>query len=358
MYFIWWVKTNRLEPAVFPLAGAAATHESVLHSTMAMWAQHIRGGRWLSGRNTIKAKTVEVYVRAAAEITRVFDPLCRDPRQSGDRICREVASQLTDHRKYDTVPSRVRPYTLQMHKLLLRDAESTSPDSLTRALAQWLGATLMGGNRRVEWAQPKQYAKSGCFQQNPNKDCYAFTIDDICFYSSGSHRLPLEQALRARENVARVGVTYRWQKNQSNGEVKYYNLNSVNPANCAVSCYLAICERWKRLRGSAKGLPLAIYATGRGTIVQITEADISRVIRDLASRVYDMPLSETAGQWTSHSVRVGACVLLWSKGYSGEFIQRALRWQGDSWRDYVREVPQHADMHNEAINAMMDAPVW
>jgi hypothetical protein len=95
-----------------------------------------------------------------------------------------------------------------------------------------------------------------------------------------------------------------------------------------------------------------------GTVAHITEADISSTIRSLASRTLGITDPTDLQRWKSHSLRVGACVILWSHGRSGEFIQRALRWRGDSWKDYVREVPQHAEAHNASINAMMDTPVW
>jgi hypothetical protein len=342
---------------LFPVAGNGPTSAAVLHAAMNMWISHIGSGHHLSNKPRVQQKTLSIYLRAAADISRIFDPLRRDPRMDGDRIHPDLTRRLANHGRLDTMPSRVNPYTLAMHTLLVADAATAPADSLTRALASWLGAALMGGNRRIEWAQPQTYRELGIYQRNPFNECYAFTVNDVRFYTANRRPIPTDQAIIHRADVARVSVTYRWQKNKVHGEVKQYTVNTDTPECCAVASYLDICARWKRLQGHPSA-PLAIYRAPRGTVAHITEADISSTIRSLASRTLGITDPTDLQRWTSHSLRVGACVILWSHGRSGEFIQRALRWRGDSWKDYVREVPQHAEAHNASINAMMDTPVW
>eukprot|EP00957_Ditylum_brightwellii_P094557 7201322-Ditylum_brightwellii.AAC.1 len=47
---------------------------------------------------------------------------------------------------------------------------------------------------------------------------------------------------------------------------------------------------------------------------------------------YNLTLPEDMKWLSSHSIRVGACVLLYSSGKYGEFIKFRLRWKSNTFR--------------------------
>ena len=53
--------------------------------------------------------------------------------------------------------------------------------------------------------------------------------------------------------------------------------------------------------------------------------------------------------FTSHSIRVGACVLLHAQNISAEDIKFRLRWRSDTFRTYLRNILPLAERHKEAI---------
>ena len=46
-------------------------------------------------------------------------------------------------------------------------------------------------------------------------------------------------------------------------------------------------------------------------------------------------------QYTPHSVRIGACILLYEQGKSTVFIKHRLRWKPDTFMDYIYAIQQH-----------------
>ena len=64
---------------------------------------------------------------------------------------------------------------------------------------------------------------------------------------------------------------------------------------------------------------------------------INEIIRNAVRTVYpDMPNTEVM-QYSTHSVRVWACVSLDEAGKSPDFIQRRLRWLVKSYRVYLKD---------------------
>ena len=75
-----------------------------------------------------------------------------------------------------------------------------------------------------------------------------------------------------------------------------------------------------------------------------------RALQSTAHAVYNITKKEDLGRFTSHSIRVGACVLLHTQNISAEDIKFRLRWRSDAFRMYLRNVTQLAERHKNAIN--------
>ena len=56
-------------------------------------------------------------------------------------------------------------------------------------------------------------------------------------------------------------------------------------------------------------------------------------------------------QYSAHSLRVWACVLLGKAGMTPEFIMARLRWMGNSFRMYLRDTGIIQDKHRDFLRA-------
>ena len=81
----------------------------------------------------------------------------------------------------------------------------------------------------------------------------------------------------------------------------------------------------------------------------IDDIHIKNILQEAASNVYDIKCKKELSAFTSHSIRVGACVLLHAQNISAEDIKFRLRWRSDTFRMYLRNILQLAERHKDAI---------
>ena len=82
----------------------------------------------------------------------------------------------------------------------------------------------------------------------------------------------------------------------------------------------------------------------------IFNTEVKEEIRKCATEIYKLTDPAEIQHYSSHSVRVGACVTLHATGASDLTIQIRLRWKYLTFKDYLRQVQQIADDHNMEIN--------
>ena len=335
-----------------------------LNWILSMYAVFLASGHTLVYRQ-IKSKTISLYIAAVATFLRMFDPEPhRDSRHAPyTHTCNHWLKKVYDQvSKFEKVPNRREAYTLAMQKELHNQTLELSkkkPDSKRVALFQWFGVALQGGNRRSEWCQLAQHKNIVSFELSPINQARAFTLGDVQFLTAHKQPIPMSTAIRQRHKVHHVILTYRWQKNMQHGEKKTYARNTKNRACDSVEHLLNICDRYIRLCGpSQTDRPLAVYRQSNGKIYHLTSVDVTIQMRALARTVYKITSKPALQLFTSHSLRVGACCILWAMGLSGEFIQRNLRWRSESWKDYIRDLTIQAHQHNSAMAECWDLPVY
>ena len=110
-----------------------------------------------------------------------------------------------------------------------------------------------------------------------------------------------------------------------------------------------LIERYIRLIGyNRPEVLLAIYRnSATSTIHTIVSADISTKMRELAKSVYNIQDKKDLDRWSSLSLRVGACQILYATGYHAFEIKALLRWKSDSFIDYLRDIAWMARKRNE-----------
>ncbi len=105
-------------------------------------------------------------------------------------------------------------------------------------------------------------------------------------------------------------------------------------------------------------MPLGVYRTKKGKSIYLTGNKIAKLLRKAVKSIRPDTSSEDLKQYSAHSLRVWACVLLDEAGKPPDYIKKRLRWLGDSFRMYLRDTSaiqlQHVDALREASREVMD----
>jgi hypothetical protein len=96
-------------------------------------------------------------------------------------------------------------------------------------------------------------------------------------------------------------------------------------------------------------MPVACYRTKKAPLLYITGSRIATLIRKAVKKVQPSTLSDDLKKISAHSLRVWACVLLDEAGMSPSFIQKRLRWLGDSFKMYLCDAKSIQDKHLAAL---------
>jgi hypothetical protein len=126
-----------------------------------------------------------------------------------------------------------------------------------------------------------------------------------------------------------------------------------DPQLCFVENFIAILARHQLLTNSSPIHPLRVYRASNGVAYSIATADIEQVIRRAARNLYNLDPAKHRAQlalWSSHSLRVGACTILYSQGFNKMEIKYLLRWTSNVCMTYLRNLAVTSRRHNIAMN--------
>jgi len=313
--------------------------------------------------HSIKGKPIDVstmkgYTNAAAAM--IAKAVDRDPRFTeiiDSKMSTSLHAIWDECLRYQKMPNKADPYSPEMHATLAQlnvDANS-SFDGLFCAMEDWANANTYLGCRISEWAQEdafKHLSSGGKLSPVPLQHGHlAFTLEDLqCFNRRGAP-VSARTFLSDRNSVFKVDVTFSWQKNRNHGETRSLTVNLSNPDRCAVRSFHNILLRFDRLVGiEHTKVPLAVYREGSSSHF-LHRTVISRVLRTVAKATYDVSDSELDKHYnfTPHSFRVGACVLLHAAGATAPQIKFLLRWKSDSFMEYLRNVNALSAVQNLAF---------
>ena len=128
-----------------------------------------------------------------------------------------------------------------------------------------------------------------------------------------------------------------------------YMVNMLNPTRCPVQAVLRIRNRSFHL-AVPPHLPIAVFKTSAEASQYIDDFHVTHMLQSLATQVYNIKSSNDLAKFTTHSLRMGACVLLHETNQTPDFIRARLRWRSDTYLMYLRNTPKLAKLHNMAIN--------
>ena len=125
---------------------------------LAMYALHLSSGNSIYCKQ-IRATTIEQYVFAAASYMALFSGHDYRKDSPNDRSMGHILAPVyKDLKKYETIPNRREPYTVEMHRRVRVIVDGVHPDALPQALADGFEKGMSTGFRLTEWAQP-----AGCW---------------------------------------------------------------------------------------------------------------------------------------------------------------------------------------------------
>jgi len=129
--------------------------------------------------------------------------------------------------------------------------------------------------------------------------------------------------------VNRVHITWRIQKNCQNNQKKTLLRDKTNPAIRLVLAALRLVLRARRL-SQPDSMPMACYLK-KYAMAYLTGSRIAFLFRAAARAVRPNISKDDEQQYSAHSMRVWACVLLDEARKSPDYIKKRLRWMGDSF---------------------------
>jgi hypothetical protein len=329
---------------------------------LGMYAQHLGTGSTLFCR-VIKVETIKHYVRDVASfLASLHERDLRKDNATDTKLSKVLTSVFDELQRWEKVPNRREPFTVEMLQFWEQHVSATNarPESLAAALLDWFECGLFAGTRRSEWAQDSSHSDVAYPQTNRFGDPMAFCLRDIRFRTHNNARYTGAEILQVPcSEIYQCWIIFRTQKNGDNGEEKTFTCNKNPGGREFVRPIYRIIQRFALLRGLCDNVtPLAIYAYGN-VVKFITSVDVERAMRQTASKVYKLdPIRDRDAlqRWSCHSLRVGACVILHSLGFSETQIKFLLRWRSNAFMTYLRNLAVLAEKQTQALDAAGTMP--
>jgi hypothetical protein len=105
----------------------------------------------------------------------------------------------------------------------------------------------------------------------------------------------------------------------------------------------------KRL-GQADNQPMGVYVYHQGLVKYLTGNKISELLQAVAKKCHPGLTKDEISRFSSHSGRVWAVILLDKAGMNPDFIKSQLRWMGESYRLYLRDMAILQQKHITALD--------
>jgi hypothetical protein len=115
--------------------------------------------------------------------------------------------------------------------------------------------------------------------------------------------------------------------------------------------------------GLKPNMPLSCYKANKGTKQPnwFHSNIIRALLQSMAMTTYNVPnsaeLKEQGFIFSSHSIHVGATVMLYVAGAEDSFIQTRLCWKSSTFLNYLRNMPRLAVEHLQLLQHA-DADSW
>jgi hypothetical protein len=149
----------------------------------------------------------------------------------------------------------------------------------------------------------------------------AFTANNFQFFDKNSQVIT-ELSDASIKVVNKVRITWRIQKNRQNNQTINLLSDNANTAICPILAALCLVLRARRL-SQPDSMPVACYLK-KDALAYISGSRIAILFRATARAVHPNTSKEEEQQYSAHSLRVWACVLLNEAGKLPNYIKKHL----------------------------------
>jgi len=301
------------------------------------------GTNW-NNKNELRSKTVRGYFNAVNNLFLLRDfspPVNFDDKQN------MAAVIVHNLEREEDIATQRKPITMEMFAEIIKRGNASSASQETKLLASIAKLAKVIGPRSSEYAQ-KTISKVDCHEYPSGKTVIkAWIRKDYTFYDN-KNRVIKTFNQKTKDRVAKVTITWRIQKNRRNGQkitvVRDYKNSDICPVLAALEIYMNSIAK-----GQPEDQPMAATLDTKGNIRYLSNGRIATLLRSAARKVHPDLSEDEIKQYSSHSFRVFACVLLDEAGVKPDMIKSRLRWMGDSYRLYLRDTARINQQHNRAL---------
>ena len=346
-HFIKFLNKSKLgnDPTIFKYS------QNVRNIIMACYTADLVAGQNILCKS-LKSTTITRYLKAAADLS-IRSDITNPCLNTNGKVSEHIKSIINEVKRWESMPDRREPMTKQIIEYIYNKGiaqKKINPYNIHSAIADWFILGLQSGFRRKEWAQDRTYMKKHKdIQRNPDGTPAAFILQDMEFTKKNNVRIN-QNSEKEINNADMVNIKWRFQKNNDNGQIISYVQDKINKKFCYVSACKRIRKRCIDLKHDLNK-PIAIFKENMKSkkISYIDDVHISTILQEAAKKVHNITKKDDLKKFTSHSIRVGACVLLHSQNSCTEDIKFRLRWRSDSFRMYLRNTNQLAERHKTAV---------
>jgi hypothetical protein len=163
----------------------------------------------------------------------------------------------------------------------------------------------------------------------------AFIANDFIFYNEKKHAIKnLSNDFLQQAHF--VKITWHVQKNRQNGQLITLAAEIDRPEICPVRSTMRLVLQAKWLN-QPDDMPVMVYKTKKGKVIYLTGNKIAELLRKAVKEVRPDTSPDKLKRYSTHSLRVWACVLLDEAGKLPDYIKKRLCQLGDSFRMYLRD---------------------
>ena len=315
---------------------------------VAVYVKYVIKGVNYNNKSQLRSATVKGYANAIDILfqLRKFNP----PADiSNMQTPTNTAILVHNLEREETIAKQRSPIDQKIfHEIISLAQKSTKPNSVEKLLYNVTAIARYLGLRLGEYGQTKQDKVDMHVYPSGHEVVKAFTANDFVFKDAFNNIITNLSELMIAD---RVTITWRIQKNRQNNQSVTLAADNANPSVCPVRAAQQLVLRARRLN-QPDDLPVCFYTNNRGNNVYLTGSKIADLLQKVVKSVYPSILKSDLSRYSAHSFRVWACVLLDEQGKSPEYIKKRLRWLGESFRTYLRDM---ATIQNQHRDALMDA---
>jgi hypothetical protein len=207
-----------------------------------------------------------------------------------------------------------------------------------------------------KYAQTTQYKVDHHTYPSEKTVIKAFIANDFIFYNKNK-RVVKDLNKESLQQDCFVKITSHIQKNRQNGQSITLAAESDRPEICPVRSAMQLVLRARWLN-QPDDMPIVVYKTKKGKVIYLTGNKIAELLQKAVKKVWPDTTPDKLKWYSTHSLRVWACILLDEAGKLPDYIKKRLCWLGDSFRMYLRDTAiiqhQHVDALLAALEEVMD----